>query len=229
MNAPPSSLREQILAATAAHPADTRKTHRRRRLLSMLLVLVLLIGSSLVLATYWAHSHTRPLPYVLTIAAAALLIAILTAYFILGPAPSALGRSSHFHRLLTLAIPSILTLATLGANFAFPETLEEATPPTTAFFSCSIVSFSVGTIVLAALLFLERRSVTTSVIVKSASFGAVAAAWATLFISISCPHTHPLHVVPSHVIAPVALLVLGGIVVGRRILELRAQRSSKTP
>ncbi len=226
MNAPPSSLREQILAETATRPAATRKTHRLRRLLSMVLVLVILIGASLVLAQYWADPLPRPWAYVITMVVSAVLIALLTAYFILGPTPSALGRSAHFHRLSTLAIPSILTLAALGANVAVPETLAEPTPPATAFFSCSIVSLSVGTVVLAALLFLERRSATTSVVVKGASLGAVGASWATLFISISCPHAHPLHVVPSHVIVPVLLLVIGGLIAGRRVLAIRAKRSS---
>jgi hypothetical protein len=174
----------------------------------MFLLLAILVGSSLLLATFWATTQPRPLPYVLMICLATLLVAILTAYFVLGPTPSAVGRSSRFHRLLTIAIPSILTLAALGANVLVPATLAEQIPPVAALISCSITSLIAGAGVLAALLILERHSVTTSVIVKGASFGAVAAAWAAVFISISCAHTHPLHVVPSHVLVTVMLLVL---------------------
>jgi hypothetical protein len=228
VNNPPSSLRDRILAAAATHPAATRKTHRLRRLLSMLVVLAILVGSSLQLAAYWSSTEPRPLPYVLTICVATVLVAILTAYFVLGPTPSAVGRSSRFHRLLTIAIPSILTLAALGANVLVPATLTEQIPPVAALISCSITSLIAGAGVLAALLILERQSVTTSAIVKGASFGAVAAAWAAVFISISCPHAHPLHVVPSHVLVPVVLLVLGGLVAGVRTLQMRAKRSSET-
>lgn len=229
MNSPPASLRDRVLAAVAAHPAATRKIHYRRRLVLMFVFLVILIGSSLLLAAYWGTiSSPRALPYMMTILAASVLVAILTAYFILGPTPSAMGRSSQFHRLLTIAIPSILTLATLGANILVPVTLTEEIPPFAALISCSITSLIAGAGMLSALLILERRSVTTSALVKGASFGAVAAAWATVFISISCPHAHPLHVVPSHVLVPVVLLVVGGLLAGARILVMRAKRSSET-
>jgi hypothetical protein len=222
---PPSSLRDQVLAATATRPSATRKTHHQRRLAWMLLLVALIIGASSLLAGRHSHVPSRPTSYFLTVLAACVIVAVLTAYGTLGPTPSALGRSSRFYRILTIATPFVLTLALLIANWLEPSTLAVQTARDMTHLSCSAVTLLAGAVVLGVLLVLERRSVTTSAAWKGASFGAVAAAWATLFISISCPYAHPLHVVPTHVWVPVILLVVAGLLGGARILSMRADRS----
>jgi len=178
-----------------------------------------------------AGRHTdvpeRPMTYLATMLAACVVVAILTAYSTLGPTYSALGRSSRFYRILAIVTPIVLTLAAIAANILAPSTMVEQAGHAAPHVSCSTITFMAGAGVLLILLVLEKGSVTNSAAAKGASFGAVAAAWATLFISISCPYAHPLHVLPTHVIVPVIPLVVGGIVGGTRMLTMRAERQKK--
>lgn len=228
MKGPPSSLRDRILADAAARPSITRQTHRLRRLATLLLMMAALIGSSSLLALRHADVPQRPMAYLVAMLSACVVVAILTAYHTLGPTPSALGRSSRFYRILTIATPCLLALAALIANLLAPGTLVAQTAPEFAHFSCSMMTFIVGAMVLAVLLFLEQRTSTTAATLKGASCGAVAAACATLFISISCPYAHPLHVLPAHVLVPIIPLVVGGLLGGARFLSMRADRPSET-
>jgi hypothetical protein len=166
--------------------------------------------------------------YLVAMLSACVVVAILTAYYTLGPAPSALGRSSRFYRILTMATPCLLAAAALIANVLAPATIVMQSAPDSTHFSCSMLTVVAGAAVLTVLLVLERRTSTTLATLKGASFGAVAAAWATLFISISCPYAHPLHVVPTHVLVPIVPLVVGGILGGARFLSIRADRASES-
>lgn len=227
MKGPPSSLRDRILANAATRPSVTRQTHRLRRLAMVLLLMAAIIGSSSLLAGRHADVPQRPMAYLVAMLSASVVVAIWTAYSTLGPTSSALGRSSRFYRILTIATPCLLALAALLANLLAPGTLMAQTAPEMTHFSCSLLTFIAGAAVLAVLLVLERRTSTTSATLKGASFGAVAAAWATLFISISCPYAHPLHVVPTHVLVPILPLVVGGLLGGARFLSIRADRPSE--
>lgn len=228
MNGPPSFLRERVLTAAAERPSATRKSHRQRRLAFALVILAFVIGSSTMLAGRHPEAPARPMAYLVTMLSASVVVAVVTAYYTLGPTPSATGRSSRFQRILTIATPFILTLAALMANVLAPMTLAAQTAPDAAHVACSTITFIAGAAVLAVMLALERGSSTTSAVFKGASLGAVAAAWGTLFISISCPYAHPFHVVPTHVLLPLVPLLIGGIVAGTRILSIRADRVTET-
>lgn len=228
MKGPSSTLRDRVLAGTTTRPSATRQTHRHRRLAFVLLMLASIVGSSSLLAGRHAHVSQRPMPYLVAMLTACVVVAILTAYYTLSMAPSALGRSSRSYRILTIATPCSLAVAALIANFLAPATVVTQTAPEMTHLSCSMLTVIAGAAVLAVLLILERRSSTTLATLKGASFGAVAAAWATLFISISCPYAHPLHVVPTHVLIPIIPLVVGGLLGGARFLSMRADRSTET-
>jgi hypothetical protein len=225
---PSSSLRDRVLAVAATRPSAIRQTHRLRRLAFVLLVLAAIIGSSSLLAGHHSDVPQRPMAYVIAMLSACVFVAILTAYYTLGPTSSALGRSSRFYRILTIATPCLLAVAALIANLLAPVTMVAQTAPTKTHFSCSMLTLIAGVAVLAVLLVLERRTSTTLATLKGASFGAVAAAWATLFISISCPYTHPLHVVPTHILVPMIPLIVGGVLGGARYLSMRANHSSES-
>lgn len=227
MNGPPTSLRDQILQATATRPSATRKTHQQRRLALVVLLLAFVVGGSAMLAGRHADVPDRPMTYLTTMLAACVVVAMLTAYSTLGPAPSALGRTSRFYRFLTIVTPFVLALAAITANAIAPSTMVEQVGHAAPHVSCSTITFLAGAGVLLVLLLLEKGSATNSAAAKGASFGVVAAAWATLFISISCPYAHPLHVLPTHVIVPVIPLIVGGVVGGVRMLTMRAEREEK--
>jgi hypothetical protein len=227
VNGPPTSLRDQILQATAARPSVTRKTHRQRRLVLVLLLLAFVVGSSAMLVGRHTDVPDRPMTYLSTMLGASVFIAILTAYVTLGPTESALGRSPRFYRVLTILTPCLLAVAAIVANVLVPSTMVEDAGHAAPHVSCSAITFFTGAGVLLLLLWLERRSMTNSAAAKGASFGAVAAAWATLFISISCPYSHPWHVVPTHVFVPVIPLLVGGIVGGARLLVIRAETMNR--
>lgn len=180
-----------------------------------------------MLAGRHADIPDRPMTYLATMLAACVVVAILTAYSTLGPTSSALGRTSRFYRILTIVTPFVLALAAIAANVLAPSTMVEQVGHAAPHVSCSTITFMAGAGVLLGLLLLERGSVTNSAAAKGASFGAVAAAWATLFISISCPYAHPLHVLPTHVFVPVIPLVVGGVLGGARMLTMRAERNEK--
>lgn len=227
MKSPPSSLREHVLASVATRPSPTRSAHHQRRLALALLVLAIIVAAGSMMAGRHADVPARPTNYLVTILAICAVVALLVAYGTLGPTPSALGRSSRVHRWLTITTPCLLALGALIANALAPSTLVAQTAPEMTHVACSTVTLLAGAAVLAILLVLERRSSTTSALVKGASLGTVAAAWATLFISISCPYAHPLHVVPTHILVPIIPLVVGGMVAGVRILSIRAEDSAK--
>lgn len=227
MNGPPASLRDQILKAAATRPSATRKTHRQRRLALIVLLLAFTAGASSMLAGRHTDVPERPMTYLATLLAACVVVAILTAYSTLGPTFSALGRSARFYRILAILTPIVLALAAIAANILAPSTMIEHPGHMGPHVSCSTITFMAGAGVLLLLLVLEKGSVTNSAAAKGASFGAVAAAWATLFISISCPYAHPFHVLPTHVFVPVIPLVVGGIFGGMRMLTMRTEREKK--
>ncbi len=228
MKGPSPSLRDRVLVEATTHPSVTRQTHHFRRLALGLLILATIVGSSSFMAGRHAEIPQRPIMYVVPMFSACVIVALLTAYFTLGPTPSALGRSPRFYRILMIATPCFLALAALMANGLAPATFVTQTAPEMAHLSCSLLTLIAGVAVLAVLLVLERRTSTTLATLRGASLGAVAAAWATLFISISCPHAHPLHVIPAHILVPILPLVVGGILGGARFLSMRADRSSET-
>lgn len=225
MNGPPATLRERVLETTAKRPSATRATYRQRRLALMFLILALLVASSSMMAARHADIPARPLAYLVTMLLASFVVAIVAAYSMLTPGSSALGRSSRFYSVLAIVSPCILAVAALLANTLAPSTWVTPDVSHAPHLACSAVTFVAGAGVLVILMVLERHSATTSIVLKGASLGVVAAAWATLFISISCPFAHPLHVIPTHVLLPVVPLVLGGAVASVRVLAMRLSRS----
>lgn len=224
MNGPPASLRDRVLETAANRPSATRTTHRQRRLALMILILALLVASSSMLAANHAEMPARPIAYLVTMVSTSFVLAIATAYSMLAPTSSALGRSSRFYSGLMIIAPFALAIAALLANFVAPSTWIMPEGVRAPHISCSTITLVTGAGLLVVLMFLERCSATNSVVLKGASLGVVAAAWATLFISISCPFTHPMHVIPTHILLPVVPLVLGGAVAGARVLAMRANR-----
>jgi hypothetical protein len=226
VNGLPPSLRDRVLGAVSTRSAVTRKI-QRVRLLVILLALVFSIGASWFIGRLPANAPIRPAHYIIVLLVACSIITLATAYLTHGPTPSPLGRSRGSYHALAIATPLGLALAALGANLVAPSTLVEQTAASAAHFSCLTHTITAGSVVLAALLVLERRSIATAAAIKGASMGAVAGAWATLFISIRCPHAHPLHVVPTHIL-PIVLLVVVGMTAGARALSMRSDDASET-
>ena len=75
--------------------------------------------------------------------------------------------------------------------------------------------------VLAAFLFLRRGSDPVHPRASGAALGAAAGAWASVLIHLHCPVAATDHVLLGH-LAPVLFLSLAGVLVGRRLLGVRA-------
>jgi hypothetical protein len=72
----------------------------------------------------------------------------------------------------------------------------------------------------AALMFVRQRSDATHPTALGAAVGAVSGAWADLVVDAWCPLTNAPHVLLGHV-APMALLIAIGMLLGGRILAVK--------
>jgi hypothetical protein len=213
---PSSSLRDKVLADAAAHRARTRSEGRRRAV--VIYACAALAGLPLFFA--WGgidHSEAgRPIALTVGIAAGALLLAVACAGVAWWRGNSAVGRP--ISALVAIAV--LAPVATYVWLVMWHERYAE--PPSHVGFRCLAMTLVSGAPILAAALYVRKRTVAVHPVASGAALGAAAGAFGGITVDLWCPITTSAHVLMGHAL-PIALLALVGATVGRNILALRAK------
>ncbi|MGH7293520.1 MAG: NrsF family protein, partial [Polyangiaceae bacterium] len=215
---PPAELRARVLAAAIAEPMRPRAAGVGRSPLVVLagflpaLALSLFVGGPGV--------GDRPAAYTAFLAVAWLAVAVLATVASVSRGTSMLGRPSSW-RLAAAALTPATLLGTALVAMALWPSVAAGHAVLRDHAVCVVATLLCGLGPLASFAFVRRGSEPVLPRLTGAAIGAAAGAWGALFIELHCAHASWDHVVLGH-LAPVALLTLVGVIVGDRVLAVRA-------
>lgn len=210
---PSSSLRDKVLQASAATQARTRQEGRRRAL--FVYTVAALAGLPLFFA--WggfSHSAGRPAEQTWGIALGALLLAVACASVAWWRGKSMVGRSRTALVLIALVAPIATYVWMVSWQGRYVE------PFSRVGYRCLALTLVSGLPLLAAALWLRKRTVVAHPVASGAALGAAAGAFGSISVDLWCPLTNSPHVLVGHAL-PIALLSLTGAVAGRVLLGIR--------
>jgi hypothetical protein len=216
---PSDDLRVRVMAVVRAKPAATRAVGARRRAWLLTIAAALWAGVSVAIGRPGLRG--RPLAYVAGLAIASLLIAAAATWAGVARGRSMLGRTSAWRMAAAMLTPAMLLAASLAFGSLWPQTVTDSSE-LGAHLLClaGTTAFALGP--LAAFMAMRRAADPVAPRLTGAAIAAAAGAWGALGIELHCRYASPLHVVVGHVL-PVALLALAGMVVGARLLAIRAE------
>jgi hypothetical protein len=217
-SAPPAELRARILAAASASPALPRAQGLRRRTLAIAAGFTVPLAIAVLPAGHGAGA--RPVAYVTTLAAAWLAVGLTATWEGVARGRSMLGRPPLVRLLVAVLTPAALLFTALVAGLAWPETRNDDASAT-AHVACVAVTLLCALGPLAAFALVRRHSDPVAPRLTGASIGAASGAWGALAIELHCGHASPTHILLGHVL-PVAFLTLVGVLVGDRVVAMRA-------
>jgi hypothetical protein len=151
------------------------------------------------------------------------LVAAIASWGAVGRGRSMLGRPTAHKVAIALLSPALLVAAALVGNALWPETLG-GPAGFQAHATCAALATLVSLGPLAAFAFIGRGSDPIAPSITGAAVGAAAGAWGAVGIALLCSQTAPDHVLLGHVL-PVAVLALGGALLGARLLRVVAVRA----
>lgn len=212
-------LKHRVLAAAAQEPSSTRQQLSGR---NRLLLLSAVLGP---LAIFAAVGGVRlgPRPPSLTVLTAlgALAIAACALFVAMGRGPSMLGRARPW--LIGTAVAAPLAFLAWKVTFSagVPHMMDAwATRPG---YRCFALTTGLATWPLFVMAWLRQGSDPTHPRSLGLALGVSAAAAAATLVDLWCPVGHVRHLLAGHV-APMLLLGMAGVVLGQRVLALRARR-----
>jgi hypothetical protein len=210
---PSSSLRDKILADAAAHRARTRSEGRRRAAL----VYTIAALAGLPLFFYWGgFEHAAGRPYALTygIAAGALLLALASASVAWWRGKSQVGRTQTALAVIAFLVPIVTYVWIVSWHGRYVEPFQRVG------YRCLAMTLASGGPLLAAALWLRKRTITVHPVAGGAALGAAAGAFGGITVDLWCPLTNSPHVLVGHVL-PIVVLALVGMIAGRFVLAIR--------
>jgi len=210
---PSASLRERVLADAAARRARTRAEGRRRA--ALIYALAALAG--LPLFVFWggfAHAKGRPAAFTVAIATGATLLAVVCGTIAWHRGRSLVGRPAQALVSVTLLAP-MATYAWLVSWHA-----RYVDPFARVGYRCLTMTLLAGGALLAAALYVRKRTVAVHATAAGAALGAAAGTFGGVIVDVWCPLTVPPHVLVGHVL-PIVLLAAAGAVAGRLALPIR--------
>jgi hypothetical protein len=220
---PPAELRARILAAASAEPVPSRPVGVRRT--AMVLAVGFLVPIAISLGLGWQRSNDRPLGYIVVLALAWLTVGLAATWGGVSRGRSMLGRPAAARLVVATLTPIALVATALVASLAWPQTLaDDATARNDLVCVGFTLLFALGPLVAFAVV--RRGSDPVAPRLTGAAIGAASGAWGALAIQLHCGHASPEHVLLAHVL-PVAALAVVGVLVGDRVLAVRAEKASR--
>jgi hypothetical protein len=134
-----------------------------------------------------------------------------------------LGRSKAWRIAVAALTPAAMLAAWLPVAFAWPQTLID-TSGLRAHLICVVTTLALAAGPLVAFAWLRRGSDPASPRLTGAALGAAAGAWGDVAHVPICGFTAPAHILIGHIL-PVVLLALVGVIIGDRVVALRAEAS----
>jgi hypothetical protein len=218
---PSDELRSRVFDAIAREPAPTTTVGSRRRLAVVVRAVAVV---SLVWVAAMIHGpevRGRPVAYVIELDGLWLSLAAVATWAGVARGRSMLGRPTSWKVMVAALTPVALLAAWLPVALEWPQTLHDGSG-LRAHIVCVLMTFAFAAGPLVAFARLRRASDPMSPRLSGAALGAAAGAWGASAHALLCGYTSPLHIALGHVL-PVALLAAVGIVVGDRVVALRAE------
>ncbi|MGD0524982.1 MAG: NrsF family protein [Polyangiaceae bacterium] len=220
---PPADLRARILAAASADPAPPRAQGTRATATAILAGFVVPVAVSFYLG--WPSAANRPASYVGCLAAAWLAVGLFATWGGVARGQSMLGRPTALRLGVVLLTPALLLTTAMVGALAWPGTLaDDATMGNHLVCDAFALLCALGPLVAFAVV--RRGSDPVAPRLTGAAIGAASGAWGALAIHLHCAHTSPTHVVFGHIL-PVAVLALVGVVIGDRVVAVRARSEAR--
>jgi hypothetical protein len=216
---PPPALRARVLAAVRAEPVPPRAIAARKR--ALLVVGAILFAASLSIAIGRPGLRGRPFAYVASLALVWLVVSAGATWVGVLRGRSMLGRAAEWRSAAMALTPVALVATSLAFGIAWPQTLTDHAG-LGAHLLCVLgtVGFALGP--LLAFMAMRLASDPVAPRLTCGAIAAAAGAWGALGIELHCRYTSPWHVVVGHVL-PVALLAMGGMLVGNSVVAIRAE------
>lgn len=205
------ATREQLIEAVARMYSPTRRQVRTQAAVSYGVAIAWMCGVFTIVNTL-AHNATRPTLLTAALSFGLCALAAIASAAVLARGASPVGRSRTTLAMITGLVP----FAVLGWLAIFQPTEAYASVP--AGWRCHAFTLVLGAVTLLAMTMANRHSDPIHPTWLGATFGAVAGAWAAVFVAAWCPLFDVPHMLLGHV-APILVLVATGMSFARRALR----------
>jgi hypothetical protein len=222
---PPADLRARVLDAVSREPAVSSDVGVRRRALVIARGVCVAGAVGIAAAIHGPEARGRPLEFVAVLETLWLALAVLATWAVVARGSSMLGRPGSWKLAIATLTPLALLVTWYPVALAWPQTLHDASH-LRSHVVCVLMTFAFAAGPLVAFARLHRASDPLNPRLTGAALGAAAGAWGAFAHALICGYTAPLHIALGHVL-PVALLVGVGILVGDRVVALRAETVSR--
>jgi len=219
---PPAELRARVLAAARGEPVAAIMEGARRRFAVLLRGFAVAGAIAIAAGIHGSEAKTpRPLGCILSLEFLWLSLAVAATWAGVDRGQSMLGRSKAWRVAVAALTPAAMLAAWLPVAFAWPQTLID-TSGLRAHLICVVTTLALAAGPLVAFAWLRRGSDPASPRLTGAALGAAAGAWGDAAHVPICGFTAPAHILIGHIL-PVVLLALVGVIIGDRVVALRAE------
>ncbi len=218
---PSAELRARVLDATRREPAAPAATGRQTQWRVIGRGFAVLSAICILAAIHGSEAKTpRPLGCILSLELLWATLAVAATWAGVNRGRSMLGRSRALRVGVAALTPAAMLAAWLPVAFAWPQTLQD-TSGLRAHVICIVMTISLAAGPLLAFVYMRRASDPVSPRLTGAALGAAAGAWGDVAHVLICGYTAPAHILIGHIL-PIALLTGVGVVLGDRVVALRA-------
>jgi RNA polymerase sigma-70 factor (ECF subfamily) len=219
---PSPELRARVLAAARREPVAAIKEGASRRVAVVLRGFAVAGAIAIAAGIHGSEAKTpRPLGCILSLELLWLSLAVAATWAGVDRGRSMLGRPKAWRVAVAALTPAAMLAAWLPVAFAWPQTLVD-TSGLRAHLLCVVTTMALAAGPLIAFAWLRRGSDPASPRLTGAALGAAAGAWGDAAHVPICGYTAPAHIIIGHIL-PVALLALVGVIIGDRVVALRAE------
>jgi hypothetical protein len=211
-------LKQKVLASTRREPSPTRPQLVARTI--ALAASGVLVPLAIFLAASGTRLGPRPTALVAATAGGAFLVAALALWIALERGPSMLGRARGWLIGVAVGAPLAFLAWKVGFSAGVPGMMDAW--PARAGYRCLGLTTAIAAWPFAVLALLRRGSDPTHPRSLGAALGVAAGAAAVALVDLWCPVGHLRHLLLGHVL-PMALLGALGLIVGQRVLAVRAR------
>ncbi len=213
MTLPAEDLKARVLTAAKRNPAPHRRTVRLY--LAFLIAAIGLILLGALEGEGGIQWTERPGWFIVGTSLGWAVSASVATWLAGRRGRSMVGRPRALLWAAAIGTPLLLFGWSVLWNFLYPETFH-VTHPERIGLKCFDLVLTTAALPLVGLAFWRCRTDPVHPGATGAALGAAMGAWAGLTINLSCESTNPAHVLLGHV-GPVAVLVLAGLMLGRRL------------
>jgi hypothetical protein len=218
---PPAELRARVLEAARRDPVPPAPAAGRKQWLVVARGFAVASAIVIAAAIHGSEAKTpRPLGCILSLEMLWLSLAVAATWAGVNRGRSMLGRPRALRIAVAALTPAAMLAAWLPVAFAWPQTLQDASS-LHAHLICVVMTMTLAAGPLVAFVRLRRASDPVSPRITGAAIGAAAGAWGDAAHVLICGYTAPAHILIGHIL-PIALLTGVGIVLGDRVVALRA-------